>query len=173
MKCLLHASAFLAVVSLSPTFAQNPAPPDESKPKVVMTKLSPPVYPLAAWESRIMGRVKIRLVIQRDGGIVSSEIASGHPLLSLAALDSARGSQVQCSGCADESLQYVLTFSFELQSELGCPTEPPRTPAVTISGDTVRIAAAPKCIVVTNYDPPSTFVKRSAKCLYLWKCGRR
>ena len=49
-----------------------------------------PVYPPLARQARIMGDVKVRIGIHRDGSIASAEIVSGPPMLQPAALASAK-----------------------------------------------------------------------------------
>ena len=66
---------------------------------VVLTKLSPPVYPPLARQARITGDVKIAIGIRQDGSIVSAEVISGHPMLKQAALESAQKSIFECRGC--------------------------------------------------------------------------
>ena len=46
---------------------------------VVLTKLSPPVYPALARQTRIVRDVKVRVSIRNDGGLESAEVVDGHP----------------------------------------------------------------------------------------------
>jgi hypothetical protein len=128
---------------------------------------------MAAWQAHIMGVVKVGLGIRRDGSLASSNIVSGHVLLAQAALESARRSEFQCSDCSTEGAEYMLTFKFEFQDSKECPTEAPGKPTVTILRDEATVAVPQKCEILITGDPPSTFKKRAAKCLYLWLCERR
>ena len=152
---------------------QNAPSSEAPQAQVVLKKLAPPVYPIAAWQARVMGIVKVGLGIRRDGSLASSSIVSGHALLAQAALESMRSSEFQCSDCSTEGAEYMLTFEFEFQDSKECPTEAPGKPTVTILRDVVTVAVPQKCEILVTGDPPSTFKKRSAKCLYLWLCGRR
>jgi hypothetical protein len=105
----------------------------------VVLKLSPPVYPPLARQALIMGDVKLRLGIRRDGTDATAEVISGHPMLQPAALESAEKSAFLCQGCSEELTTYSLTYPFGIGAFGGCG--------------------------VTQL--------RSAKCLYLWKCGIR
>ncbi len=108
---------------------------------VVLTKLSPPVYPPLARQARIMGDVTVQVLIRKDGSVASAEVISGHPMLKQAALDSAQKSQFECRGCNDEVSSYPMTYTFGRLDD-GKPRE-----------------------VVTEQPV------HSPKCLYLWKCG--
>jgi TonB family protein len=140
---------------------------------VILTKLSPPVYPPLARQARIMGDVKVQIQVRKDGGVESVELLSRHPILKEAALESARTSTFECRRCGEELTTEVLTFVFELRDNGDCCNLHSRSsipPEVTTSQARVTIAADPWCIC----DPGAEIQKgRSAKCLYLWKCGRR
>lgn len=128
------------------TAAQNvaaQAPASDATPQAVLTKLSPPVYPPLARQARIMGDVKVQVLIRKDGSVASAEVVSGHPMLKQAALESAQKSEFECKACDDRGTSYSLTFTFGFQDDGGCRG-------------------------VTEEQPV-----RSAKCLYLWRCGPR
>jgi TonB family protein len=91
------AAQYLGVVDTA--LAQTSPSAEISQGKVVLTKLSPPIYPPLARQARITGDVKIQLRIRKDGGIESAEVVSGHAVLKQAALESAQQSQFECQGC--------------------------------------------------------------------------
>jgi TonB family protein len=122
-------------------FGQDPASAESPQTGVVLTKLSPPMYPPLAHQARIMGDVKVYVHVRRDGGVESAELFSGHPMLALAALESARKSQFECRGCRDEVSSYPITYTFGFLDD-GKP------------------------VAVVTKRPA-----RSSKCLFLWKCG--
>jgi TonB family protein len=118
--------------------AQASGPAETPQTAVVLT-LAPPLYPPLARQARIMGDVKLRLGIRRDGTVATAEVIGGHPMLKQAALDSAKQSTFMCEGCREEVTQYFLTYTFGFGAFGDCG--------------------------VTQL--------RSAKCLYLWRCGIR
>ena len=122
-------------------FAQTAAQSATPQTGVVMTKLSPPMYPPLARQARIMGDVKIDLRIRQDGSVESAALFSGHPMLAPAALDSVQKSEFECRGCAVSGASYSMTYTFGFRNDGGCM-------------DVVEKRAV-----------------RSPKCLYLWKCG--
>jgi TonB family protein len=143
---------------------------------VVLTKLSPPVYPPLARQARIMGDVKVAVGIRPDGSVASEEMFSGHPMLQQAALESARKSTFECRGCSDPVTSYLLAYTFEISGvcRFGPNCEPleSRAPQVTQSEDKITLTVEPAC----ECDPAVTIVRirvRAAKCFYLWKCGLR
>lgn len=118
-------------------------PSDASQGGIVLTKLSPPVYPPLARTARIIGDVQIQLSIRRDGSIESTNVVSGHPLLKQAALDSAQKPTFDCHNCRADGNTYALTYSFRLRDD--------KDPCGKVEID-------------------KEWHVRSLKCLYLWKC---
>jgi TonB family protein len=143
---------------------------------VVLTKLTYPIYPQSARQTRITGDVKVSLGIRRDGSIESATVVSGHPLLQQAALDSAQHSHYECRGCTDPVTSFAMFYTFELRpgscspdtrASLAAPPEVKLSSAEIQLQNHVEIVAESVCII--DYWP--TKKVRSPKCLYLWKCG--
>lgn len=143
---------------------------------VVLTKLSYPIYPQLARQTRITGDVKVSLGIRLDGSIESAAVVSGHPLLQQAALDSAQHSHYECRGCTESVTSFSIFYTFELrpgpcshdaggslapsqEAKLSSPEIEPR--------NHVEVVAKSVCII----DYWTTKKVRSPKCLYLWKCA--
>jgi TonB family protein len=142
---------------------------------VVLTKLSDPVYPPVANAAHITGDVDLKLIIGRDGRIESAVVVSGHPMLKQAALDSAQRSQFECRSCGEAVTAYTLKYKFQITSRgypKDCydPNEKQPSAEVDLSRHQVTVSAWVRGIC----DPAGRILKvRSAKCLYLWRCGRR
>jgi TonB family protein len=156
--------------------AQSQEGADTALPKtgVVLTALSPPIYPPSARQAGIAGGVKIELRIRRDGVVDSAEVVSGHPMLKQSALASAQNSTFECRQCVGALIHYSLTYTFEIHG--GCRFGPKceavasRAPEVMQLQNKITITVEPLC----TCDPSGTRIKaRSMKCLYLWKCGFR
>jgi len=111
---------FLAVMAIFGIGRSPGQAPDVPKTWIAIAQLSPPVYPALARQARIMGEVKIRLVIRKDGTIVSAEVVSGHPMLKEAALKSAQATTFRCENCTEETTEYVLTYTFGLRTDGRC-----------------------------------------------------
>lgn len=164
----------VAVLSLS-ALAQCASDSQEPGPQVLITNLSPPVYPPLALQARITGTVELNITIASTGNVESIEVVNGHPLLTKAAVDSVHLTQFQCREC-EASMRHLMTYNFELEEavycadvncEAQCPKSPPR---VTQSQNTITIVDRP----VATCDPVGTIVRvRSAKCFFLWRCGKR
>lgn len=146
--------------------------------RVVLLKLSEPAYPPIARAARIQGDVSVTLGIRPDGSVESAVIVSGHPLLGLAALDSARQSRFECRACPSARNSYSLKYKFELVSPdvtKDCATLTDEelhehSAKVNLSQHEITVLALPVVIC----DPAGEIRKvRSAKCLYLWRCGSR
>lgn len=149
--------------------AQAPTLPEASQSEVVLTRLSPVIFPPLARMASIVGEVKVQLGIRKDGSVTSAELVSGHPMLKQAALESAQKSQFECRGCGEAVTPYLLTYSFESKDDGDCCNAQLRMPEVTQRQAHITIVSAKICLC----DPGATLTKkvRSAKCLYLWKCG--
>ncbi len=143
---------------------QSVAVSDTAQRDVVLTKLAQPVYPQLARQARIGGDVALKLEIRNDGSVESAVVVSGHPMLQQAALDSAQKSQFECRGCSDEVTPYSLVYSFLLGDGTECPPDYDR---VVQSQNHVTIIAKPG----ETFIDFSNLGVRSAKCLYLWRCG--
>ena len=144
------------------------------KSTVVLVGLSPPTYPNLARLARISGDVRIQLGIRSDGSVESSELLSGHPMLTPAALQSARNSTFECHDCTDATASYLLVYTFEIKGECAddpdCSGVASHPPSVQQWPGHVSIAVDPLC----TCDPRVTIARlkwRSAKCLYLWHCS--
>jgi hypothetical protein len=119
------------------TLAQGAASSETTNTEVVLTKLTAPVYPPLARQAHITGDVVVGLSLREDGSVVAADVTSGHPMLKMAALESARRSVFECRGCEHAITVYFLTYTFGLRDDVDC----------------------------------SVWRVRSAKCLYLWRCG--
>ncbi len=164
----LAAVAGLHLVFLGNALAQTSAP-EMPQPGVILTKLSPPIFPPLARMASIVGEVKIEVDIRKDGSVASTELVSGHPMLKQAALESAQKSLFECQGCSEAVTPYLLTYSFEAKDDGSCCDAQSRIPEVMQNQAHITIVSAKICIC----DPAATLTKkiRSAQCLYLWKCG--
>lgn len=178
-----------AVIALwSSAFPQPAAPQAKSDnasaaPQVVLKKLFPPVYPHMAMIARIYGDISLKLYVHPNGSIESVVANSGNPMLALAAVESAKQSQFECRGC-NALTEGSLLYSFQVSTTPADPccctagheSSTPNTAQVTELEGHVTIKAPPLCICPDACSQAwaqahSKF--RSAKCLYLWKCGTR
>jgi len=151
--------------------AQSDQTSEVAQPGVVLTRLSDPVYPPVANAAHLTGDVDLELLIGRDGRIESAVVVSGHPMLKQAALDSAERSQFECRGCGEAVTAYALKYKFQVTSHgypKDCydPNEKQPSAEVDLSRHQVTVSAW-----VRGICDPAALRVRSAKCLYLWKCG--
>jgi len=182
MRGQFRALTILLAVALPPAakdcLAQSATPSDRSQTGVVIVKLSEPVYPTVSRLAHITGEIDLILGIGRDGKVESAVVVSGPPLLRNVALKSAQESLFECRGCSDAVTPYSLIYTFQL-NDVGCCTE-----TNSSSGETQRdphqVMQSQNHITVIDdvaciCDPAGVTVAkvRSAKCLYLWKCGVR
>jgi TonB family protein len=186
----------LATIALwywaSPQCSVAQGEPDDASraPHAVLTKLFPPVYSPLARQAMIPGDVKLKVTVHPDGSIESVTSISGHPMLAQAALDSAKQSQFECRGCGASNGSLSLTFSFQPSQETNpdpcCCSHDPTEPRVN-AAPTSTVSQTEDHITIATTGPPSCMCPdactaawaeahsrfRSAKCIYLWKCGKR
>jgi TonB family protein len=143
---------------------------NSSLTSVALTKLAPLSYPLAARQARIQGEVQITVGVRQDGSVESAILASGHPFLAIAALQNAKDSEYECRRCGQQVTSYSLVYSFRL--EVPNPSQSQTIPLTQVENH-VTVIGEPPTVTVEIVDPASSFRARSAKCLYLWKCGLR
>jgi TonB family protein len=165
----------LAVLAVTESAAQTAATPHAGPS---LSKLYDPIYPPLARQARISGDVVLSLRIGQGGSIESVDLVSGHPMLIVAAIESARASQFECTDCANAMEPYSLTYEFQILAsdpEQYCKKrDQQRPPELDASLHKVSVFAGE----IWTCDP-STAIRRtytsvrSAKCLYLWKCARR
>jgi TonB family protein len=149
--------------------------------QIILSELSPPIYPPLARAARVLGDVKIAVVIRQDGAVESAEVVSGHALLKEAALDSARKSKFECHECREVLTSYSILYTFGFTTTQHCCQSQESSATGTEQGaeeraeitqlqNHVTILTEPLCIC----DPPADIIKvRSAKCLFLWHCTKR
>jgi TonB family protein len=170
LPLLLLAIAVLAGIKITAqSVATTPTGP-------FLSKLNDPIYPPLARQAHISGDVVLSLRIRQDGSIEAVELVSGHPMLTIAAIESARASHFVCTNCAGTVPEYSLTYEFRVLAsdpEQFCknPTQQ-RPPELDASLHKVSVFANE----IWTCDPSTTIRRtytrvRSAKCLYLWKCG--
>lgn len=143
-----------------------------------LVKLVGPAYPPIARAAHISGAVEVDVLIGADGQAKSAQVISGPRMLQQASLEAARQSQYACRGCSDAT-HYKITFIYKV---IG--TEPPKDcdgplpSAPQPEWDASRQQATAFATESWTCDPvakvTTTLRKaRTAKCLYLWKCGLR
>jgi len=154
---------------------------NSSAPRVIVSKLSPPTYPRIALQARISGRVELNIAVRPDGSVESIALVSGHPMLKTAAIESAQKTEFECKDCHEPSSLYHVTYKFELGDALYCKGidangygvyDPSADTQVSQSQDVITVLGRP----YATCDPAvriSFLEFRSAKCLYLWRCGKR
>jgi Gram-negative bacterial TonB protein C-terminal len=156
--------------------AQSPTVTDTPQNAAVLTKLSPPVYPPIALTAHITGDIELLLNIRKDGSVESASVIGGPPLLQRAALSSATQSQFQCVRCVEELTPYHLFYAFRLDIPAdACTGSDSCNKSVSVER-APEVALSENHITLTNhiipvYIPEYRTRVRSAKCLYLWKCG--
>jgi TonB family protein len=191
-KLLFGLAAFTALWPLARLHcAAQDAGNRSSAARVVVVEILHPEYPPLARTAGISGDVTLRVIVHPDGTVDSVTLVSGHPMLSPSAVESARQSKFDCFECVSDTVG-LFTYSFDANRQEAdpdpcCCTDYPGkpvksnalTPAISQSGNHITIKARPICMC-PNHDcacninwirAHSTY--RSAKCLYLWKCGFR
>src|SRR6266550_5105408 len=163
------------------SLAQNAVSGDVQPEGVVLTEMSRPSYPPLARQVRISGDVDLMLRIRQDGSIESAVLISGHPLLAQTALDSAQHSRFECRKCSETVTSLRLVYTFQLVGPNSCctPTKDgpkenqpgEQIPRVTQSLNHVTVIDQTACICDGIPDVGDFRKVRSAKCLYLWRCG--
>ena len=174
------AATVASLFIIDQSLAQNAVRSSVQQDGVVLTVLSQPTYPPLARQARISGDVILLLRIRRDGSIESAEVVSGHPLLAQTAMDSAQHSRFECRECSETLTALRLVYTFQLVGPNPCcaATEdgPKKSessdpiPRVSQSLNHVTLVDQPVCICDPGFDV--NYKVRSAKCLYLWRCGK-
>jgi TonB family protein len=141
------------------------------------SKLVVPAYPALARHAGVQGDIDLTLLIGEGGQVVSAVIDRGPALLELrqAVLEAARQSRFDCKSCDQKPQSYSLRYHFEakpIDPEKYCRTYGQLDPP---PGDVDIIRGQVSVYGWEEYtcDPVSEIKRfRSARCLYLWNCGR-
>jgi hypothetical protein len=136
-------------------------------------QLPPPKYPPMALAAHVFGEVELRIRLRADGTLDAAEATSGPPMLREPAAESARQIKFAFEDCQQSTNSFKLTHWFELGETLFCTsTRNSGYPRVTQTVDVITIADQP----MGTCDLAGTIEKvraRSARCLYLRRCGWR
>jgi TonB family protein len=167
---------FTLALLVSGALAQNSA-----ETKVIVAKLSVPAYPELALQARIAGIVELSVAVRPDGSIESVAVVSGHPMLKAAATESAQKTEFECKDCREALTPYRMTYEFELGEAVYCKGVDANgygiydaTADTQVSQSTDMVTVLGRPFATCDPSVKITFLKvRSAKCLYLWHCGRR
>ena len=186
----LFVAVFIATTTLVPWAFPQSAPTHpatekgDSESKILFLRFTYPVYPPLARINNIVGDVVLKISFRPDGSVESLTAVSGDPVLTQAALDSAKQFRILCRGCGS-AYSRTFTYSFRIfpakadpcccTSRPGMPTAQPTTQVSQVE-DHITITEPPVCVCpdacsLAWAQAHSRF--RSPKCLYLWKCGKR
>jgi len=138
-------------------------------PVLTIAKLKAPIYPPIALAAHVYGDVTLNITIRPDGKPATVDVKSGPPMLQQAAVESARQSLFQ--PLFEHAGQvHELIYRFQAH-QLDCGGDlDPSLPKIEVEASTVTISGqfVPLC------DPGAEVIHvRSARCLFLWKCGFR
>ncbi len=147
----------------------------------MVSRLSPPIYPKLALQARIATTVLLNVTVRPDGSVESVALVSGHPMLNGAAMESEQKTEFECKNCREPSTSYHMTYKFELGDLLYCKGIDANGYGIYDASAYTEVRQSQGIITVrgrpyATCDPVEriSFVKfRSAKCLYLWPCGKR
>jgi Gram-negative bacterial TonB protein C-terminal len=147
--------------------------------EVVLILLSNPVYPQLAKQAGVRGDVELKLAVRQDGTVESAEAVGGPAMLIQAALDSAKNSKFDCSSCTHTFTSYRLVYSFQFGPATICASpgaideyvKLPGYPQVTHTSNQVIVVDQPRGPLCNGGVILTPRKVRSAKCLYLWRCG--
>jgi hypothetical protein len=184
MWCLPLLVLALSVLLCSPLVGNRQEPvasrPDsrQAEGEIVLTELRGAAYPRLARNAAIQGKVELKLRFKGDGTLESVDVVRADPTLFVeAVIGSARASRFECAHCVAVP-DYSLTYEFQIVAsdpEQYCKTPDEQTPPKldpSLHKVTVFANEVWTCDLSSVIRRTPTRV-RSAKCLYLWKCGLR
>ena len=165
-------SFFLACGQIN-CLAQSEGVSQSTAANVTPIKIFVPAYPRLAQQARIAGEVNLTLELGRTGQVESVSVVGGPVMLRQVAIESAHRSVFQCLDCDDRRISYSLKYRFQISSlpldkVCDAASEPDPPVEIDFAEHQVTISAWG----ITICDPVAVLTRiRSAKCLYLWKCG--
>jgi TonB family protein len=160
----------LCFILFGAAWAQDSTSQVEPHLGFTISKLPPAIYPPIALAAHVSGDVVLKIALRPDGVIDSAEVVSGPPMLRQAAIESIKQAQFECAKCEGVNTEFQLIYKFDLGPSITCGPPDNSYPSVTYSVNIITITAQP----FGTCDPEATIERirvRSAKCLFLWKCG--
>jgi TonB family protein len=142
----------------------------EPRGQLTIASLQAPIYPPMALAARVSGEVNLDVTLASDGTASGVAVQSGPPMLRQAAVDSATRSQFRADS-EGPVRTYLVTYRFVLDSPTSCERDS-SYPRLKHEGNVVTVTEQAALIC----DPAVSIERvrfRSAKCLYLWKCGSK
>jgi TonB family protein len=164
----LIAVVFTSAALLCTAFAQSREAAKSAQEPPVIVDFPPAAYPPIALAARVSGQVELKVAIRLDGSVASAEALSGPAMLLKDAIESAKQMRFDCAACSAHENQFRIDFKYELSTAYTCDPPDPSYPRVLQSAGVVTFIGQP-----AGTCDPSAIRVRSAKCLYLWKCGWR
>jgi Gram-negative bacterial TonB protein C-terminal len=178
LQVFIMAAGVLFGTVFKVSLAQSVNRADDIRTAALIAKAPTLTYPEVARMAHVTGDVDLTLGVRQDGTVESAVVIGGPFLLRQAALNNARGSQFDCSGCSEPVTQYSLVYTFQLtEKDDPCAVTEPAVgnnqrkayPQVMRSPGHVTLIDQ----TASYCDPTAETGRRvrAAKCLYLWKCG--
>ena len=153
-------------------FAQEgTAAPDSSTPRGEIIEAFHVSYPPIALAAHVEGDVTLVVDLRGDGTVGDVRAESGPQILRAVSIEGSQKNLYTCRMCARSDVRVRLTYSFKLGPAIECEENGVDSshPRFTHSGDTITIGAQPW----GTCDYAARLRARSAKCLFLWRCGWR
>ena len=137
------------------------------KPTLVWESFHAAAYPDLARLAHIAGSVEVEFTLSTENAVTIQK-STGHPVLVAAAEEVIKSSRFRCSDCETQRA-FAVIFNFTIAEHPCQRTMAPAT--VTLETiDRVSVIAEPVC--TEEIDPVIRSRRaRSARCLYLWRCG--
>ncbi len=142
-------SALWAQNGVPPASNPNPAlsappattPSPDSSVLVVITKKVKPEYPAAALPEKLQGRVIVRVVVNENGDVESTEVISGNPVLAQAAVDAAKQWKFKPFVRNGQPVKAGIKLPFDFAPPAEVPPQPP-TPDMSNSPEKTDTSGA-------------------------------
>src|SRR5579862_1594571 len=143
-------------------------PPQQTAthPVVVLSRIAI-YYPAIAESARVRGTVNVRVGVRPDGSVSEATLLDGVPLLNDAAVKAASAAAFECRQCTELVTTHTIAFVFSFPDAFG--NAPPATWKQTgnASSEVTIYGANHICDHCSGIPSPV----RSARCLWLWRCG--
>jgi TonB family protein len=135
----------------------------ENGSEIKLTSYATPEFPPLAWIANVSGKVTLDLTVNSDGGVESSKVLSGHPLLQKAALDNSMTWKfAAANGRSLGGEHLTVTYEFQMEGESQCGKGPVHV--AFKSFDHVQIVTNP----VSLCDPTFTVGRKHRHWYWPW-----
>ncbi len=177
MKKLFIQLIFVLATSAVMSDAQTTAPVAGDSRGPAIVKLNNAEYPKIAQAARVSGDVHVKVILDKNGLVLSTTALDGPAMLREHSAQYAHDATYTCASCSEDRNELQLTFHYSISDrgktiEELCKRIPQSASSdiIQIANNQISFSALPWICCDPSTETASIGRVRGIKCAYLWKC---